>query len=203
MTEYLMELTKTLDKRGFETYVCEDSKKAVEAINKILSRGDAIFSIGIGNSVTVKNMGLHQSLLNYTNNIYIHAPVGTEENDRKALTSDYYFTSANAVSLDGHIVNIDGTGNRTSATCFGPKNVIYIIGRNKVTNTLEEALDRARNSAAVKLAEMYNRKTPCVTTGKCEDCISPECICAITTIHRKKPSGLKIIVLLVDEDLGI
>lgn len=118
------------------------------------------------------------------------------------MTADYYLTSANAISLDGNIVNIDGTGNRTAATCFGPKNLIYVIGKNKIANTLEDAMNRAKCSA-VELAKRYNRKTPCVVTGKCENCVSPECICAVTTIHRKKPYGINITVILINEDLGI
>ena len=60
-------------------------------------------------------------------------PLAPEDINRKALTADFYLTSANAVSLDGHIINIDGNGNRTAATCFGPKHVIYLIGKNKIT----------------------------------------------------------------------
>ncbi len=126
-----------------------------------------------------------------------------EENDLKALHSDIYFTSANAVSYDGYIINIDGTGNRTSATCFGPKCVVYIIAKNKIAGTLEEAIDRAKNTAAVSLAKKYGRKTPCVTTNKCEDCLSPDCICNVMTIHRRQLYGNKIKIILVNEDMGI
>lgn len=79
--------------------------------------------------------------------------------DKKALAADFYFTSANAVSLDGHIVNIDGTGNRTAATCFGPKHVVYVIGKNKITNRLEEALRCAKNTA-VNLQGYMAEKLP-------------------------------------------
>jgi hypothetical protein len=168
----------------------------------IFSESEPIDSIGVGNSATVRSMGLYEKLSKISKHIYIHAPVGTEISDRKALTSDYYLTSANAISLDGNIVNIDGTGNRTASTCFGPKNLIYLIGKNKITNTLEDAINRAKETA-VKLAKAYNRKTPCVVTGRCENCISPECICAITTIHSKKPYGINITIVLINENLGI
>lgn len=77
-----------------------------------------------------------------------------------------------------------------------------MIGKNKVAKTLDEAIDRAK-ATAVELAKRYNRKTPCVKSGKCEDCNSPESICAITTIHRKKPYGVNITIILVNEELGI
>lgn len=202
MNEHLSALSNTLNKRGFNAYVCEDFIQANQVVQDIISECTSVRSIGFGNSVTLKSMGLHEIAEKYTKNIYIHSPIGTEDTDRMALTSDVYLTSANAVSLDGHIVNIDGTGNRTAATCFGPKHVIYVIGKNKITNTLEDAISRAKN-AAVELAKMYNRKTPCVITGKCEDCISPECICAVTTIHRKRPYGINISVILIDEEIGI
>ena len=203
MNEQLVELSRTLKSRGFQVHICNDRVKAVDCVSRLISEYGICESIGFGNSITLISIGLQERLLKYTHNIFIHTPIGTEEADRKALTADFYFTSANAISMDGHIVNIDGTGNRTAATCFGPKHVIYLIGRNKVTNTLEDALFRVRNVVAVELARRYNRKTPCNITGKCEDCISPECICAVTTIHRKKPYGVDITVILIDEDLGI
>lgn len=203
MNDHLSALSKTFKKRGFQTFTCDNSEQAVELVHELISESVSIDSIGIGNSLTIKNMGLYEILLKYTKNIYIHSPIGTEDTDRKALTADIYLTSANAVSLDGHIVNIDGTGNRTAATCFGPKHVIYIVGKNKIAKSLEDALFRAKNTVAVELAKMYSRKTPCVVSRKCEDCISPDCICAVTTIHRKKPYGVNISIIFVDENLGI
>ena len=202
MNKYLLALSKTFKTRGFDAYICDNIGQANDVIENIVNVCGTINSIGFGNSITLKTMGLHELLSKYTQNIYIHSPVGTEDTDRMALTSDVYLTSANAISLDGHIVNIDGTGNRTAATCFGPRQVIYVIGKNKLTNTLDEAITRAK-SAAVELAKRYDRKTPCVITGKCEDCISPECICAVTTIHRKKPYGVNISLILLDIEIGI
>ncbi|MHB1485417.1 MAG: lactate utilization protein [Saccharofermentanales bacterium] len=202
MNEDILELSRVFNKRGFKTYACDNRDQVNELISKIISENEPIKSIGIGNSLTLKSIGTSEMLLRFTENIYIHEPIGTERTDRLALASDFYLTSANAVSLDGCIVNIDGTGNRTAATCFGPKNIIYVIGKNKITKSLDEAIIRAKNTA-VELAKRYNRKTPCVISGKCEDCISPGCICAITTIHRKKPYGINIFVILADEDLGI
>ncbi len=198
----LISLSKTLKRRGFEVEVCRDKAQARDAVRRIIEANGPAGSAGFGNSDTIRSLGLYDMLSEYTPNIYKHEPGIGSDADRKALISDYYFSSANAVSLDGHIVNIDGTGNRTAATCFGPKRLIYVIGRNKITGTLEEALRRAKQAAA-KLAAMAKRKTPCAVTGECGDCLSPECVCAITTIHRKKPYGIDISVILIDEDLGL
>lgn len=159
--------------------------------------------IGMGNSLTLDALGIKKIWKKQTSAIYQHAPDSSESETKKALLADVYLTSANAISCDGQIINIDGTGNRTAATCYGPKHVIYVIGKNKITPSLEEAIKRARNTAAVKNAKRYNRKTPCTITGKCEDCLSPECICGIMTIHRKQPYGLKITVILVNEEAGL
>lgn len=202
MNEQLLTLSKTLKSRGFQVEVCENIEQAAELVHEIIGKSTPVRSIGFGNSITVQRAGLQESLSKFTKEIYIHIPVGTEDMDRKALTADFYLTSANAVSLDGHIINIDGNGNRTAATCFGPKHVIYLIGKNKITKTLEEAMLRAKN-AAVQNAKRYNRKTPCVQSGKCHDCISPECVCSVTTIHRKKPFGVSITVILINEDAGL
>jgi L-lactate utilization protein LutB len=202
MNEQLLALSKTLKSRGFQVEVCENIEQAAELVHEIIGKSTPVSSIGFGNSITVQSAGLQESLSKFTKEIYIHIPVGTEDIDRKALTADFYLTSANAVSLDGHIINIDGNGNRTAATCFGPEHVIYLIGKNKITKTLEEAMLRAKN-AAVQNAKRYNRKTPCVQSGKCQNCISPECVCSVTTIHRKKPFGVNITVILINEDAGL
>ncbi len=203
MDERLLSLSKTLKSRGFQVEVCEDIKQAAELVHQIIDKCVPVGSIGFGNSITVKSAGLHESLSKFTKETYIHVPAaGTEDIDRKALTADFYLTSANAISLDGHIVNIDGNGNRTAATCFGPKHVIYLIGKNKITTNLEEAMLRAKD-AAVQNAKRYNRNTPCVKSGKCINCISPECVCSVTTIHRKKPYGINMTIILINEAAGL
>jgi L-lactate utilization protein LutB len=205
MNTTLQELAQTLQKRGFQATVCASADEARTFVLQRVAEWHAnrpLASVGAGNSDTTRATGLLEVLARMTPNIYIHKPLNTTEDDRLALTADLYLTSANAVALDGYIVNIDGTGNRTAATCFGPRQVIYLIGRNKVVPTLDDALARARQ-AAVALCRRYGRKTPCVVTGICEECLSPECICAVTTIHRKKPYGVEMTVVLIDEDLGV
>jgi hypothetical protein len=97
MDEQLLSLSKTLKSRGFQVEVCENIKQAAELVHEMIGKYTPVGSIGFGNSITVQSTGLHESLSNFTKEIYIHAPVGTEDIDRKALTADFYLTSANKV----------------------------------------------------------------------------------------------------------
>lgn len=190
------------EKRGFHTIVCNNRHEAVEFILDNFPVNNQMI-IGMGNSLTLDTLGIKDLWSKQVLAVYQHAPGSPEGETKKALLADIYLTSANAVSADGYIINIDGTGNRTAATCYGPKHVIYVVGKNKITGTLDEAIDRAKNTAAVENAKRYHRNTPCRFTGKCENCLSPECICGVMTIHRRRPYGLKMTVIFINENLGI
>ena len=194
----LLQLSKILNKRGFETEIFQSGDLASKRVSELVKG----HTVGMGSSMTLQSLGIIESIQSCASKLFLHTPGQAGEAERNALTADYFLTSANAISMDGHIVNIDGTGNRVAATCFGPKQVIYLIGKNKITETLDDAIIRAKDTAA-KLSKRLNRRTPCVKTGKCEDCLSPDCICSITTIHRKKPYGINLSVFLINEDLGL
>ena len=121
---------------------------------------------------------------------------------RKAFSTDYYLMSSNAITLDGQLVNIDGTGNRVAALTFGPAHVILVVGMNKVTKTVDEALDRVHNVAAPPNAVRLGSDTPCGKTGVCADCLSPECLCAQVLVTRYSRIPGRIHVILVGESLG-
>lgn len=152
-----------------------------------------------GGSITLEELGLYDRL---TERPIWHWRDNPEEARREAQSAEVYLLSANALSLEGQIINIDGTGNRISTALFGPKEAIYVIGRNKVEETFEKALWRARNIAAVKNAIRLNRKTPCVKSGKCMDCNSPERICRGFSVITHPMMGVKTTLVFVDEDLG-
>ncbi len=194
----LQKLAATLNKRGYETEVFDNRSVLNERTLEFI-RGH---TVGYGSCRTLEHLELHKLISRHAKEVFPHIPGEAGDDERNALTADFYFASANAVSMDGHIINIDGTGNRVAATCFGPGRVIYLIGSNKIADTLDEAMKRAKDTA-VKLAKHFNRKTPCVKTGKCEDCLSPGCICSVTVIHRRKPNGVKISVFLINEALGL
>ena len=194
----LEQLARHARQRGFTVHIFSTGAQAADAVCDICRD----HTVGLGSSMTLETLGIASRLTSYAKRVLVHRPGRAGEAERLALTADLFLTSANAMSLDGQIVNIDGTGNRVAATCFGPQRVIYCIGRNKLTPTLPEAMVRAKTTA-VKLAAHFHRKTPCVVTGQCEECLSPECVCAITTIHRKKPYGTDISIFLINEAYGL
>jgi L-lactate utilization protein LutB len=129
-----------------------------------------------------------------------------QERDQMGMTclgADVFLTGANGLSLDGEMVNIDGTGNRVAAIIYGPKSVLVIAGMNKVVDTLEDAVTRARTVAAPMNQQRFGLKNPCTVTGTCADCKSESCICNQIVITRHcRPVG-RIKFILVGEDLGM
>ena len=119
-----------------------------------------------------------------------------------ALSSDVYFMSTNAITANGELVNIDGTGNRVAALIYGPETVIILTGMNKVAANVEEALSRIHNVATPQNCIRLNKKTPCSTTGTCADCLSPDCICNQVVITRRSGIKGRIKVLLIGDSFG-
>lgn len=159
-------------------------------------------TIGFGGSETLMQMGLFE-MLQKNNAVVWHNKVPAFDVRRFANCASIYITSANAVTKSGEIVNIDSTGNRVSMMAFGPEVCYYIVGKNKITNTLEEATYRAKNIAAPKNAQRLQAKTPCaIKADKCYDCKSPERICRITSIIDRAPKGMQCEILFIDEKLG-
>ena len=157
-----------------------------------------------GGSITVDQIGLKEEVLNKFSVINRDAAKSPEERMelmRQALTCDTFLMSANAITEDGQLVNIDGNGNRVAALCFGPKEVIVVAGMNKVVGSLEDAWDRARNYAAPVNAQRFELPTPCGKTGLCADCKNSSTICTHFVVTRMGKNG-RIKVILVGEELG-
>ena len=196
-------MVENLQKRHFEAYYCPT---AAEALEKALSLIPEKSSVSWGGSMTIRDMGLtkaiHAKDYEVIDRDLVSDPQERQEMQRKALLVDYFLTSTNAISEDGVLVNIDGTGNRLAAFCYGPKNVIVICGMNKVEKDVESAISRARNHAAPINNMRFMGKTPCVATGSCHNCLSPECICNQFLITRNCTPKGRIKVILVGEDMG-
>lgn len=166
-------------------YLCEELKGEV---------------VGFGGSMTLKDMNLYEQL-EKENTVLWHWKNPEDANRFSEFTA--YITSANAVSETGEIVNIDGVGNRTSATLYGGKRLYFVCGANKIAPDLPAAIDRARKVAAPANAKRLNRKTPCVATGRCHDCNSAERICCAMVIHMRPMSSFKSTeIIIVGENLG-
>jgi hypothetical protein len=163
-------------------------------------------SISWGGSMSIRTTGIMTMLKGGNYCVYDREDAHTEEDKlriyRKAFECDYYLASANAISEDGVIVNIDGNGNRVAAITWGPKHVIFVIGLNKVCQDVDAAIKRARSIAAPINMARFDFKTPCQIDGTCHDCLSPDSICNYVSIQRMSHPAHRHIVLLVDELLG-
>lgn len=190
---------KNLTARGFAVRTFPTAKEAAAAIAQEL-RGK---TIGFGGSMTLQDMGLYE-LLEKNNNTLWHWKNNPDAH-RLSAAAQVYFTSANAISETGEIVNIDGTGNRIGASCYGHEALYIVAGVNKLTRDLPSAIDRARNIAAPLNARRLNRKTPCALSEpmRCHDCQSPERICRGMTIFTHPMGGNGVThVILIEENLG-
>lgn len=196
-------LVSALESRRFEAYFCETRDEAVQVA---LSLIPADHIVSWGGSATLTELGLIDRVKSQFK--VVDRDLGKDKEEktqlmRQALLADTYLTSANAISEDGQLVNIDGTGNRVAATIFGPSNVIFVIGMNKVCKTVEDAWSRARNFAAPANAQRFeNLETPCSINGTCSDCKSDNCICAYLITTRFSKPAKKIKVIMVNEILG-
>jgi len=191
-----------LEKNGFQTFFASTKD---EALDKVLSLIPSNASVGIGGSVTLREINLIEALTARGNTVFEHWSQ-PEENVtdimRKQLTSDVFVSSSNAVTEDGKLVNIDKAGNRVAAMIFGPKRVVLVIGTNKIVKDLKEGIRRIRNVAAPMNARRRGDKTPCTATGICTNCETPDRVCRVITIMEKKPGRTDITVILVEKELG-
>ena len=196
-------LIKNLKRRHIAGFYCPTSAEAVKKVSELIADGS---SVTWGGTMTVRDIGIPEALKSRgTLEVFDRDMVETPEEKQaiylKAFSSDFYLTSANAISEDGVIVNIDGNGNRVAAITWGPKKVIFIIGLNKVAQTVEAALARARSTASPINAARFDIKTPCHVDGVCHNCNSSESICNYVHFLRNSPKERHIVVL-VGETLG-
>lgn len=194
------QLINNLCRRGFNAMAFESASLAVSFICQMIPPGA---SIGFGGSRTVSQIGL-PAALNCEGRSVLHSSIVNEYPVVRdsAFSSDYYVSSANAITEDGDIVNIDGTCNRVAGIIYGCKNTIIIAGVNKVTADITAAIHRIRNVAAPPNAVRLSRKTPCAVTGKCSYCDAPDCMCNSTVIMHHPSNGHNVTVLIINETLG-
>ena len=188
---------KNLESRGFKVRYFATGAEAADYVCGAVGGG----SVGIGGSKTIEKLGLYERL-SETNDVYWHWRTPGAETLRQEISADYFLSSANAISEDGEILNIDGNGNRVAATLFGHKKVFIISGTNKICPDFDSALHRARNVAAVLNAKRFDIKTPCKLDGKCHDCRSPQRICKALTVLWGPMGGMETEVVLIGEELG-
>lgn len=194
-------LVKNLQSRHFDAYYCKSREEALKKALSLITDGA---SVGWGGALSAQQIGLIDAIR--AGNFQALDRDAVEDRDAlmlECLRADVFLTGANGLSLDGQMVNIDGTGNRVAAISYGPKSVIVIVGMNKVTRTVEDAVQRARNLAAPLNQQRFLLDVPCTQTGACSDCKSAACICNQILVTRHcRPAG-RIKFILVGEPLGL
>ncbi len=191
-----------LEERGFQVSSFSTAEEAADYLNGQIDGQTVAF----GGSMTLKEMGLYDSLGSH-NTVYWHdnasSPEEREEIFKKAMDTTYYLSSVNGLAETGEIINIDATCNRVSSTLFGHEKVFLIVGKNKIAADYDGALYHARNVAAPKNAQRLGRKTPCAEKADhCYDCDSPDRICRGLTVLWRKPLGCEVEIVLIDQELG-
>lgn len=193
----LKKAAENLRARGFAVQLFQTGSEAADYLDRAVDGK----TVGFGGSVTLQQLGLYERLSAH-NQVFWHwqgTPVSTGE----AAGAQVYCSSVNGLSEDGDLINIDGNGNRVAATLFGHEKVYLVVGRNKLADTYDGALWRARNIAAPKNAQRLGSKTPCAAKGdRCYDCKSPGRICRGLTVLWRPMNGAETEVVLIDEDLG-
>ena len=190
----------SLEARGYMVRVFSTGKEAADYLDAAVDGT----SVGFGGSATLDALGLYERLGTHNQVIWHWKQEDKDAARREAMTTGVYLTSVNALAETGELVNIDGAGNRAAATLFGHEKVFYVIGRNKLAPTYEEAVWRARNIAAPQRARQLGKKTPCaVKCDRCYDCKSPERVCRGLVTLWGPMMGMEAEVLLVDEELGL
>ena len=215
----MIEARKWYQEQKMENTLTAFREKGIEAlyvpskedvISKLLDIIPSDALVGLGGSVTLREIGLPEALRDRGNRVADHWEARQRgasaeemmEIRRLHLNSDVFVTSTNAVTETGELINIDAAGQRVAAMIFGPKKVIVVAGVNKIVGDVEEGRWRAWNVAAPMNAKRLNRRTPCAVSGVCSDCDSEERICNVTTIIHRRPSNTDLTIILVGEKLG-
>lgn len=196
---------KALEANGFTVLLPPDLDALRTTVTELAS---SAVTVGFGGSVGLVEAGIPKMISESGKTCFIHSLPGLTQEERletmrRQLTCDLFLTGANAVTLDGKIVNIDATGNRVGAMTFGPKKVLIVAGANKLTENLESAIARIKTLASPPNAKRLSMETPCAVTGFCSDCKSPQRICRVVHIMEKRPRFTDVAVALLPISLGL
>jgi L-lactate utilization protein LutB len=195
---------RALKKNGFDAVYVKTGAEALALIAKHFKKG---MTVGFGGSMTVRGLGVQDSAKAAGCELLDHnAPGLTPEVKtsilKRQLTSDLFVSGSNAVTLEGEIVNVDGTGNRVAALSFGPTKTVVVVGINKIVRDLDEAFAHIESWAAPMNNKRLDKPNPCVKAGVCMDCDGDTRLCRVYQILRKRPSGTDFMVIVIGEELG-
>ncbi len=198
---------KTVEKLQAHQFKAVYVKTKADAVEEIWKHITPKQKIGIGGSVTIRELGILEQLEAKGCLLYNHWQPGLSKEEsvqvrRAQITSDVFLSSVNAITLNGELVNIDGVGNRVNSLSFGPGKIILVAGYNKLVDDVQEAIKRIKNVAAPLNAKRLSLDLPCAKLGRCVDCNSPNRICCILVVHERKPLISDVFVIIVGEELG-
>ena len=193
-------VVKGLESRNMKGYYAATKEEALAIALSLIPKGS---SVSMGGAMSAHEIGLVEAVKS-PDYRFIDRDAWTDKRAAMlaAYDADVFLSSANAMTEDGILVNIDGNANRVSAIAQGPKKVVIVAGMNKVCKDLDSAMKRARNIAAPINAQRFGLNTPCAKTGSCMDCKSPDTICCQFLITRYSRHTDRIHVILVNDDLG-
>ena len=187
--ELCLKAVEGLKKRGFEAVYAETPAEAADLVMREVAAAE---SVGWGGSETLKEIGVRERVAESGKTVCDHT-----------WGADLFLLSANALTADGRIVNIDGRGNRVATSIGGARRVVYVIGRNKIVEGgIDAAIDRIKRCACPPNCRRLGKRTPCAETGVCADCDSPDRICKVTAIFDRRPTGISALAVVVNADLG-
>ena len=193
-------IIKGLQSRNMTGYYAKDREEAKRIALSLIPEGS---SVTMGGALSAHEVGLVEAV---NTGSFRFIDRAAYENPREAMLAaydaDWFLSSANAMTEDGVLVNIDGNANRVSCIANGPKHVLFIVGMNKICSDIDGAMKRARNVAAPINAQRFGLNTPCSKTGACMNCKSPDTICCQFLITRFSRHKDRIHVILVNDTLG-
>jgi hypothetical protein len=203
-SELVEKTMASLKKHGIEALYFSNRADAKE---EVLKRIPPKAKVGIGGSVTLREIGLVDDLAKRGHEVFDHWKEGLSKEERfqvgrKQQKAEVFLTSTNALTLDGKLINVDATGNRVTSMIFGPPKVMVLAGTNKIVKDLSEGLARIKKVVSPRNCQRRKDQTPCAVDGICHDCNSPGRLCRITTIIERKPFDTDLTVILVGEELG-
>jgi L-lactate utilization protein LutB len=201
-------LKERLEKNNFQVFLAQDGAEAKRIVLEEVLPVSGARSVSWGGSLTLTASGVYDALRDRKDLEVLDTFDKKLDDDekvalrRRSLLVDLFLTGTNAVTETGKLVNLDMFGNRVAAMTFGPKDVVILVGRNKIVPDIEQAMLRIKDYAAPVNAMRLDKETPCVKTSFCQDCNSPERICNTWTITEKSfPKG-RVKVILINEDVG-
>ncbi len=203
MNETTLIALENLKRRGFVIHTFETAEAMADFLVSAVGEEQ---SVGFGGSMTLcRDLQIYQRLREKNPNVWYHGVPGDlprEEIFRRAHSADVYMLSANAISADGAILNIDGSGNRLAALMFGPKTVYMAVSESKFCPDRESAMTRVKTVACPQNTRRLGKKTPCAMTDKCADCMSPDRICSYTLWMDWAPKGREFHICVCPGELG-